>query len=106
MPGWRHPNPTVVNDLAATRPIEWFEQNVISMVPFPNAGMMRRVYPGFIQLTGFMTMNLDRHRKAHWDLFENLVKGDCDSVPDAVTYPCSAPIRDGWGQARFIAASG
>ena len=73
-------NPTVVNDLAATRPIEWFEQNVISMVPFPNAGMMRRVYPGFIQLTGFMTMNLDRHRKAHWDLFENLVKGDCDSV--------------------------
>jgi poly(3-hydroxybutyrate) depolymerase len=73
-------NPTVVNDLAETRPIEWFEQNVISMVPFPNAGFMRRVYPGFIQLTGFMTMNLDRHRKAHWDLFENLVKGDCDSV--------------------------
>ncbi|MGI9410280.1 MAG: polyhydroxyalkanoate depolymerase [Hyphomicrobiaceae bacterium] len=73
-------NPTVVNDLAATRPIEWFEQNVVSMVPFPNAGMMRRVYPGFIQLTGFMTMNLDRHRKAHWELFENLVKGDCDSV--------------------------
>ena len=73
-------NPTVVNDLAETRPIEWFEQNVISMVPWPNAGALRRVYPGFIQLSGFMTMNLDRHRKAHWDLFDNLVKGDCDSV--------------------------
>ncbi len=73
-------NPTVVNDLAETRPMSWFEQNVISSVPFPNAGAMRRVYPGFIQLTGFMTMNLDRHRKAHWELFENLVKGDCDSV--------------------------
>ncbi len=73
-------NPTVVNDLAATRPIEWFERNVISSVPWPNAGMLRRVYPGFIQLTGFMTMNLDRHRKAHWELFDNLVKGDCDSV--------------------------
>ncbi|MGI9524949.1 MAG: polyhydroxyalkanoate depolymerase [Hyphomicrobiaceae bacterium] len=73
-------NPTVVNDLAAARPIEWFEHNVISMVPWPNAGFLRRVYPGFIQLSGFMTMNLDRHRKAHWNLFENLVKGDCDSV--------------------------
>ncbi|MGI9422814.1 MAG: polyhydroxyalkanoate depolymerase, partial [Hyphomicrobiaceae bacterium] len=73
-------NPTVVNDLASAREIEWFEQNVISTVPWPNAGALRRVYPGFIQLSGFMTMNLDRHRKAHWDLFENLVKGDCDSV--------------------------
>ena len=50
------------------------------MVPWPNAGFLRRVYPGFIQLSGFMTMNLDRHRKAHWNLFENLVKGDCNSV--------------------------
>lgn len=73
-------NPTVVNELASTRPIEWFEENVISMVPWPNGGAFRRVYPGFIQLSGFMTMNLDRHRKAHWDLFDNLVKGDCDSV--------------------------
>ncbi len=73
-------NPTVVNNLAEDRPIEWFENNVISTVPFPNAGMMRRVYPGFVQLTGFMTMNLDRHREAHVDLFSNLVKGDCDSV--------------------------
>lgn len=73
-------NPTVVNKLAEQKTMSWFEQNVISHVPFPNPGFMRRVYPGFIQLTGFMTMNLDRHRKAHWDLFDNLVKGDCDSV--------------------------
>ena len=73
-------NPTVVNDLAGKKPIEWFERNVISHVPFPNAGFMRRVYPGFVQLTGFMTMNLERHTTAHMDLFKNLVKGDCDSV--------------------------
>jgi poly(3-hydroxybutyrate) depolymerase len=73
-------NPTVVNNLAQKKPIEWFERNVISQVPFPNAGFMRRVYPGFVQLTGFMTMNLERHTSAHMDLFKNLVKGDCDSV--------------------------
>lgn len=73
-------NPTAVNDLAQQKSVDWFEQNVISMVPFPNAGFMRRVYPGFVQLTGFMTMNLERHTKAHMDLFNNLVKGDCDSV--------------------------
>ena len=73
-------NPTVVNKLAEEKPLSWFRQNVISYVPFPNAGCMRQVYPGFIQLTGFMTMNLDRHRKAHWDLFDHLVEGDCDSA--------------------------
>jgi poly(3-hydroxybutyrate) depolymerase len=73
-------NPTKVNDLAAQRSIAWFEQNVISTVPFPHAGFMRPVYPGFMQLTGFMTMNLERHMNAHVDLFNNLVKGDCDSV--------------------------
>ncbi|MGE0767560.1 MAG: polyhydroxyalkanoate depolymerase [Hyphomicrobiaceae bacterium] len=73
-------NPTVVNELAAKKSIAWFERNVINYVPFPNAGFMRQVYPGFIQLTGFMTMNLDRHTTAHMDLFRNLVKGDCDSV--------------------------
>ncbi len=73
-------NPTAVNKLAKQKSIEWFEQAVISLVPFPNAGFMRRVYPGFIQLTGFMTMNLERHTQAHLDLFNNLVKGDCDSV--------------------------
>lgn len=73
-------NPTVVNRLAEEKPLSWFEQNVISHVPFPNPGFMRRVYPGFIQLTGFMTMNLERHREAHWKLFEHLVEGDDDSV--------------------------
>jgi poly(3-hydroxybutyrate) depolymerase len=73
-------NPTVVNNLAAERPIEWFRKNVIASVPFPNPGFMRRVYPGFIQLSGFMQMNLDRHMTAHNKLFDNLVKGDCDSV--------------------------
>lgn len=73
-------NPTAVNDLAEKQSIHWFEKNVISLVPFPNAGFMRRVYPGFVQLTGFMTMNLERHTKAHQKLFDDLVKGDCDSV--------------------------
>lgn len=73
-------NPTVVNRLAEEKPLSWFEQNVIAHVPFPNPGFMRPVYPGFVQLTGFMTMNLERHTQAHFNLFENLVKGDCDSV--------------------------
>ena len=73
-------NPTKVNELAGTKSIEWFEHNVISTVPFPHAGFMRPVYPGFMQLTGFMTMNLERHMNAHVDLFNNLVAGDCDSV--------------------------
>jgi poly(3-hydroxybutyrate) depolymerase len=73
-------NPTAVNELAASRPISWFEQAVIHSVPFPNPGAFRRVYPGFIQLSGFMTMNLERHMDAHADLFRHLVEGDCDSV--------------------------
>ena len=73
-------NPTKVNELAAQRSIDWFERNVINTVPFPHAGFMRPVYPGFMQLTGFMTMNLERHMNAHVDLFNNLVIGDCDSV--------------------------
>jgi len=73
-------NPTAVNRLAEGRSIGWFEQNVVSAVPFPHAGFMRPVYPGFMQLTGFMTMNLERHMNAHVDLFNNLVKGDCDPV--------------------------
>ena len=52
--------------------------NVIDRVPWPNLGCMRRVYPGFIQLTGFMQMNLERHVEAHKTLYQNLVKGDCD----------------------------
>ncbi|MEL7464266.1 MAG: polyhydroxyalkanoate depolymerase [Pseudomonadota bacterium] len=73
-------SPTEPNVLATTRPLSWFEKNVIVTVPFPNAGFMRRVYPGFLQLSGFMSMNLDRHVGAHMDHFQHLVEGDGDSV--------------------------
>jgi poly(3-hydroxybutyrate) depolymerase len=73
-------NPTGVNKLAEERGIEWFRHNVITKVPFPNPGVMRDVYPGFLQLHGFMSMNLDRHIQAHKDLFHHLVAGDGDSA--------------------------
>jgi poly(3-hydroxybutyrate) depolymerase len=73
-------SPTQPNLLAESRSLDWFERNVISLVPFPHPGAMRRVYPGFLQLTGFMTMNLDRHLDAHDRLYWNLVAGDGDSV--------------------------
>ena len=73
-------NPTAVNNLAAERGIEWFRANVITKVPFPHPGVMRDVYPGFLQLNGFISMNFDRHMDAHKNLFKNLVKGDGDLV--------------------------
>jgi len=73
-------NPTAVNNLAAERGIEWFRAHVITKVPFPHPGVMRDVYPGFLQLSGFISMNLDRHTDAHKALFKNLVKGDGDLV--------------------------
>jgi len=73
-------SPTEPNILATTRPLSWFENNVVMPVPFPNPGFMRRVYPGFLQLSGFMTMNLDRHMDAHQKLYNSLVQGDGDSV--------------------------
>ena len=73
-------NPTVVNKVAERRGSEWFRRNVITKVPFPNPGFMRDVYPGFLQLHGFMTMNLDRHIEAHRNLFLHLVQGDGDSA--------------------------
>jgi len=73
-------NPTSVNKLAERRGIDWFRRNVVSKVPFPNPGFMRDVYPGFLQLNGFVTMNLDRHLEAHRDLFLHLVRGDGDSA--------------------------
>ncbi len=73
-------NPTAVNKLAEERGIDWFRNNVITKVPFPHPGFMRDVYPGFLQLTGFVSMNLDRHVDAHKRLFDNLVKGDGDMV--------------------------
>ena len=73
-------NPTAVNMLAQKRGINWFRHNVITKVPFPNPGFMRDVYPGFLQLNGFVSMNLERHIEAHKQLFLNLVKADGDSA--------------------------
>jgi poly(3-hydroxybutyrate) depolymerase len=73
-------NPTAVNNLAAEKGTDWFRNHVITKVPFPHPGVMRDVYPGFLQLNGFISMNLDRHMAAHKSLFKNLVKGDGDLV--------------------------
>ena len=73
-------NPTAVNTLATSKPIEWFEKNLISRVPLPHAGYGRRVYPGFIQLSAFLSMNLERHKKAFKDMYRHLVDGDLDKA--------------------------
>jgi poly(3-hydroxybutyrate) depolymerase len=73
-------NPTAVNELAQNKPLEWFKDNVIMNVPWPQPGFMRAVYPGFLQLSGFMSMNLDRHMIAHKDFYMHLVKNDGDSA--------------------------
>ncbi|HEV3493092.1 MAG TPA: polyhydroxyalkanoate depolymerase [Reyranella sp.] len=73
-------SPTTPNDLAMRNSMMWFRQNVISTVPFNYPGALRRVYPGFLQLTSFISMNLDRHINAHMRQFEHLVKGDDDSA--------------------------
>ncbi len=73
-------NPNSVNEMAENRGIEWFRRNVITKVPFPHPGVMRDVYPGFLQLNGFVSMNLDRHIEAHRNLFTHLVQGDGDSA--------------------------
>lgn len=73
-------NPTAVNRLAEDKGTDWFRRNVIMRVPFPNAGYGRLVYPGFLQLNGFVSMNLDRHIEAHYNLFNHLVEGDGDSA--------------------------
>jgi poly(3-hydroxybutyrate) depolymerase len=73
-------SPTAVNRFAEGKPLNWFRHNVITQVPWPYPGMMRMVYPGFLQLSGFMGMNFDRHITAHRDLFHNLIRGDGDSA--------------------------
>jgi len=69
-------NPTKVNELANSKPIEWFEQNLIASVPLRYPGGFRRVYPGFVQLAAFMSMNIERHVKAHRELYDNIAKGE------------------------------
>lgn len=71
---------TQVTDLAEQRPISWFEKMAVHTVPFYYPGGMRKVYPGFLQLTGFMTMNLDRHMGSYMNLFKHLVQGDGQSA--------------------------
>ncbi len=79
-------SPTKVNLLAQDRGIEWFKQNCIVKVPLPNPGFMRDVYPGFLQLSGFMAMNIDRHIEAHGEMFNHLVHGDGDSADKHIDF--------------------
>ena len=72
--------PTVPSRMARMHPVEWYERTVIARVPVGYPGAMRRVFPGFIQLSGFMSMNMDRHIGAHFKLFNHLIEGDGDSV--------------------------
>ena len=72
--------PTAVNTLATERPHSWFSRNVIATIPMMYPGAGRKVYPGFLQLAGFMTMNLGSHMISHFELFKHLVKGDDDSA--------------------------
>ena len=73
-------SPTEVNKLAEKRGVDWFRRNCLHTVPFPYPGVGRLVYPGFLQLSGFMAMNLDRHFNAHLEMFNHLVAGDGDSA--------------------------
>jgi poly(3-hydroxybutyrate) depolymerase len=73
-------NPTKVNELANSKPIEWFEKNLIATVPLRYAGASRRVYPGFVQLAAFMSMNIERHMRAHRELYDNISKGEFEKA--------------------------
>src|SRR5687767_9855048 len=72
--------PTAVNTLATQRPYAWFERNVVATVPYLYPGGGRQVYPGFLQLAGFMTMNLGSHLVSHWEMFKHLVQGNGESA--------------------------
>ena len=72
--------PTAVNTVATQRPLAWFQQNVIASVPYTYPGAGRPVYPGFLQLAGFMAMNLGEHLTSHWEMFKHLVQGDGESA--------------------------
>ncbi|RYE03724.1 MAG: polyhydroxyalkanoate depolymerase [Sphingomonadales bacterium] len=78
--------PTAVNTLATERPHSWFEQNVIATIPMTYPGAGRKVYPGFLQLAGFMTMNLGSHMISHWEMFKHLVQGDGESADSTMRF--------------------
>ncbi|MDP3660251.1 polyhydroxyalkanoate depolymerase [Phenylobacterium sp.] len=79
-------SPTVTNQLAEERPFAWFKSNMIYTVPAPYPGMGRRVYPGFVQLFSFMSMNAERHQEAHWRYLQQLMDGDGDSVESHLAF--------------------
>ncbi len=85
--------PTAVNTMATARPHSWFSQNVIATVPATYPGAGRRVYPGFLQLTGFMTMNLGNHMQSHFEMFKHLVRGDGESA---------GPTKDFYDEYRSV----
>jgi polyhydroxyalkanoate depolymerase len=78
-------NPTRVNELATAHPIDWFAHHLISWVPWRYPGALRRVYPGFLQLTAFMSMNLERHVEAFRELLRNLLSDDPAAAARAAT---------------------
>jgi poly(3-hydroxybutyrate) depolymerase len=73
-------SPTSVNDVAVARPLSWFQNNVIATVPFNYPGGGRKVYPGFLQLAGFLSMNIESHMMSHYEMFKHLTLGDQDSA--------------------------
>lgn len=73
-------SPTAPNNLATKHPYEWFEQHLIHQVPARHPGVGRKVYPGFLQYMGFVAMNPERHAMAHWDFYQNLLKGDLEDA--------------------------
>jgi poly(3-hydroxybutyrate) depolymerase len=79
-------NPTRVNELATSRPISWFENNLIASVPWRFAGALRRVYPGFLQLSAFMSMNLERHQKAFVDMYNHLYAGETEKAEATASF--------------------
>ena len=79
-------SPTAVNKLATEKPLSWFESSVIARVPGRYPGRGRKVYPGFVQLTAFMTMNMDRHRAAHQKLYEHLAAGETEEAAKIKTF--------------------
>jgi poly(3-hydroxybutyrate) depolymerase len=78
--------PTRVNEFAKSRPIDWFEQNLINYVPMQCRGALRKVYPGFVQLTAFVSMNLERHIKQHIDLADHIAKGEKEKAASIKTF--------------------
>jgi poly(3-hydroxybutyrate) depolymerase len=78
--------PTKVNEFAKSKPIKWFEENLINYVPFQCKGAFRQVYPGFVQLTAFVSMNLERHIKSHIDLADHLARGETEKAEIIKTF--------------------